>query len=365
MSEPNRMTANIILHSARALAGYAAGDLLESHPEFRESAGPAAFQRWQNLLAQCLEELSAAIATSRPQLFIEHVRWLQSLLAARGERPLALESGLDCLAKVLAAELPEATAGLAAGVCREAGEALKQETVDYAPILNPESAFGRLAASYLLALLEGDRTRAMQIVTDAAEAGHTVQDLYMQVLLPAQEEAGRMWQAAEINVAEEHFATATTRMVMAQLRGRALAKDPNGKTLVASAVAGNQHDIGLQAVADFFEIDGWRVIQLGSDMPVHDLVQAVAFYHADLLGLSVCLHGQLTTLKQTIDAVRNSQGGAAVKILVGGRGLTGVGELAAEFGADGYASDPIEAVALGNALVGLTSDPPDGGVGAS
>lgn len=55
----------------------------------------------------------------------------------------------------------------------------------------------------------------------------------------------------------------------------------------------------------------------------------------------------------------------SVKILVGGRGLTGVSELAAEFGADGYASDPIKAVALGNALVGLTSDPPDGGVGPS
>ncbi len=359
------MAANIILHSARALAGYAAGDLLESQPEFRESAGPAAFQRWQNLLAQCLEELAAAIATSRPQLFVEHVRWLQSLLAARGEQPLALQTALDCLERVLASELPEAPAGVAAGVCREAGEALKQGTADSAPIMTPESVFGRLAASYLLALMEGDRTRAMQIVIDAAEAGHTVQDLYLQVLLPAQEEAGRMWQAAEINVAEEHFATATTRMVMAQLRGRALAKGPNGKTLVASAVAGNQHDIGLQAVADFFEIDGWRVIQLGSDMPVHDLVQAVAFYHADLLGLSVCLHGQLTTLKQTIEAVRSSESGAAVKILTGGRGLTGVSELAAEFGADGYASDPIKAVALGNALVGLSSDRPHGEVGVS
>jgi methanogenic corrinoid protein MtbC1 len=160
-----------------------------------------------------------------------------------------------------------------------------------------------------------------------------------------------MWQDAEINVAEEHFATATTRAVMAQLRGRAQPQPANGKTLVTSAVTGNQHDLGLQAVSDFFELDGWRVIPLGCDMPIRDLVEAVGFYQADLLGLSVCLHSQLTTLQQTIAAVRQSERGATVKIVVGGRGLSGAGDLAAELGADGYAAGPVEAVALGTALV--------------
>ena len=162
-----------------------------------------------------------------------------------------------------------------------------------------------------------------------------------------------MWQDAEINIAEEHFTTATTRAVMAQLRARAVEKPANGKTLVTSAVAGNQHDIGLQVVADFFELDGWRVIQLGGDVPIPDLVEAVGFHQADLLGLSVCLSAQLKTLKETIESVRRSDCGAAVKILVGGRGLTGAADLAAEFGADGYAVDPAEAVLLGNTLVGL------------
>lgn len=162
-----------------------------------------------------------------------------------------------------------------------------------------------------------------------------------------------MWQDVEINIAEEHFATATTRGVMAQLRARTAVKPANGKTLVTSAVVGNQHDIGLQVVADFFEMEGWRVIQLGSDVPIPDLVEAVGFYHADLLGLSVCLSSQLTTLKETIESVRRSDRGAAVKILVGGRGLTGAADLAAEFGADGCAADPAEAVSLGGTLVGI------------
>ncbi len=354
MSEINQMSASIVLHSARALAGYAASELFESRPELRESLEPGTFGRWQNLLVQCLEELAAALAVNRPHWFVEHVQWIQALLKARGVQAGALKSGLDCLSRVLVAELPPDSATAAAGACQQALRSLERETeVSSTRPLPADSAYGRLAGTYLLALLDGDEYRATRLILGAAEAGHPVADLYLKVLLPAQEESGRMWQEDEINVAEEHFATATTKRIMSQLRSRARMRAPNGKTLLASAVAGNHHDVGLQAVADFFEMDGWRAIQLGSDVPVRDLVEAVEFYRADLLGLSVSLRTQLATLRQTIEAVRSGERRAAVKILVGGRSLAGASDLAAEFGADGYAPDPSEAVALGNALVGL------------
>ena len=116
---------------------------------------------------------------------------------------------------------------------------------------------------------------------------------------------------------------------------------------------GNQHDIGLQVVADFFEMAGWRVIQLGSDMPIPDLAQAVESYQPDLLALSVSLHTQLVTLAETIQAVRRGERGAAVKILVGGRALVEAPDLAPSLGADGYAADPLDAVAQGNLLAGV------------
>ena len=356
----NQMSAVMVLQSAKALAGFAVSQLFESRPELREGPEPLAFRTWQDLFIQCLEELAAAIATNRPQLFVQHVQWLQRLLTARKVDDDALRLGLGSLASVLGAELPGEAAAVSVAVCKEAIQNLEQGAEFPAEPLAADSVYGRLAAGYLLALLEGDRARAIRLVLDAVEAGHPVRDLYVKVLSPAQEEAGRMWQDMEINIAEEHFATATTRAVMAQLRGLAAVQPANGKSLVTSAVAGNQHDIGLQVVADLFEMDGWRVIQLGSDVPIPDLVQAVGFYQADLLGLSVCLSAQLTTLKQTIESVRQSEPGAHVKILVGGRGLLGANDLAAEFGADGYAADPIEAVALGSTLVGLSGDRPAG-----
>ena len=222
MSEVNQMSASILLHSARALAGYAVSELVESQPELIESLEPGAFHRWQNLLVKCVEELAAAVAVNRPQFFVEHVQWMGALFQARGVRAGALKSGLECLHRVLVAELSPDSATVAGDVCQEALRSLEhQSDVSSARPLATDSVHGRLAGSYLLALLEGDRSRATRMIQDAAEAGHSVTDLYLKVLLRAQEEVGRMWQEDEINVAEEHFSTATTKMIMSQLRSYA------------------------------------------------------------------------------------------------------------------------------------------------
>lgn len=344
----------MIRNAAGSLAGYAASDLLDSQPDWREALAANAFTTWHGVLRNCAEELAAALAAGRPQFFTAYAAWMQSLLTARGLPAGALASAVTCLAKVLAAELPAGASAGAVRICEEAVRGLEHESPTRPRFLPTDTPHGRLAASYLLALLEGDRSRASRLILDALP-DTSLPELYLQVLLPAQQEVGRMWQADEINVAEEHFATSTTKMVLAQLRSRAALHAQNGKTLLAAAVTGNQHDVGLQMVADVFEMAGWRVIQLGPDMPIPDLVQAVESYQPDLLALSVSLHPQLVTLAETIRAVRSGPHGAGVKILVGGRALADAPDLARQLGADGYATDLNTAVAVGQALVGLHS----------
>ena len=163
-----------------------------------------------------------------------------------------------------------------------------------------------------------------------------------------------MWLTGEIRVAEEHFASQTTRMVMGQLLSLASFQPPNGKSVLAAAVAGNQHDIGLQAVADFFEMAGWRTIHLGADVPIDEVAQAVECFSVDLLALSAFLKVQIETVKSTIQAVRGGPRGDAVKILAGGVAFADSANLAIETGADGYAANADEAVRLGGELFDLT-----------
>ena len=80
MSDLNNISAKMVIHSAKALAGYAASELLESLPGLGEGSDSTAFQRWQNLFVQCLQELAAAVQFNRPQLLLQYVAWLKRLL---------------------------------------------------------------------------------------------------------------------------------------------------------------------------------------------------------------------------------------------------------------------------------------------
>jgi len=356
MSQNSEFLARVLKTGARAYAAYASGELLESRPEAKEGLGPDPFFAWQSWLAVRVEELAAAVAAEQPRLFTSQVQWAKTVLTARRVSADHFRAGLTALRDVFAKELPEPVQPLAAQYLDEALDAFDEQPTDVSARLLPDTPHGRLASTYLLALLEGNRRRASRVVLDAVDQPGSVRDLYLHVLLPAQEELGRMWLTGEINVAEEHFASQTTKTVMGQLLAQAQFEPPNGKTVLAAAVAGNQHDIGLCAVADFFEMAGWRTIQLGADVPIGDLVQAVECFDVDLLALSASLNVQLETVRSTIQAVRGGPRGDDVKILAGGLAFADRDSLAAEMGADGYASDPDEAVRLGCQLVGLEPD---------
>jgi len=353
MTQAEEAFARILKNGARALAGYAAGETAHPDTEAAEAAAPPQFDGWQNVLAARLEELAVAVATARPEFFVEQVRWTRAALEARGVPPHLLRQRLESLRGVLAEQLPAALAPLAVSYIDRALAEFAGEPASLAPRLAAQTPEERLAAQYLVAVLEGDRREASRLILEAADEGRSIADLYLRVLQPAQEELGRMWLLGEINVAEEHFATATTRLVMAQLHARAVSAPANGKTLVAAAVAGNQHDLGIQMVADLFETAGWRVIQLGANVPAEDLAQAVEFYQAHLAALTLSMGVQLPAMEEAIRAIRASRRGTAVKILVGGCGVASIAEQAMSKGADGFAANALEAVARGNQLVGL------------
>jgi MerR family transcriptional regulator, light-induced transcriptional regulator len=353
MTQHKQVLAGILTTSARALAGYAAAETSSTDEEQAQSGRSSEFTGWQNVLAARLEELAVAISTSQPDYFTEQVLWTRTMLAARGISAELLRKKLIALRGVLVERLSPQLSPLATDCLDRALGEFQDEPAGLAPRLTAETREGELAAKYLVAILEGDRREASRLILQAAEEGRNATDLCLNVLQPAQEELGRMWVLGEVNVAEEHFATATTRLVMAQLHSREACARANGKTMVSASVAGNQHDLGIQLIADLFERDGWRVIQLGSNVPVEDLAQAVEFYQADLVTLSVSLATQLPTMRETIVAIRAGGRGGMVRILVGGSGLNGNDEIAISLGADGFASNGMTALIRGRELVGL------------
>jgi len=65
-------------------------------------------------------------------------------------------------------------------------------------------------------------------------------------------------------------------------------------TIVLGTVRGGLHDIGKNLTSMFLEGAGFRVVDLGVDVPADKFVAAVKEHKADLLGLSALLtrHGR-------------------------------------------------------------------------
>ena len=351
------LVATMLRNSASALAGYAAGDLLETDTAAGQAFGADPFTMWRHWLTGRVEDLAAAVAVARPDLFVGQVQWGRAVLESRGVAPACFQAGIDCLRQVLMKELPTDVTDVVAPYLAAALSQFDGQAEEACCRLSPETPAGQLASRYLLAVLEGDRRKARETVLEVEPERMSIPQIYLDVILPAQEEIGRMWLANEITVAEEHFATATTRSLMAQLLAKAPVRDAHGKTVMTAAVAGNRHDIGIQAVGDLLEMDGWKAIQLGADVPIGDLVAAIECFRADLLALSTTLSSHLPKLQETIEAVRNCDRCASIKILVGGRAFGGCAETAIRLGADAYAATAQEAVAVAASLFDLPHDP--------
>jgi len=145
-------------------------------------------------------------------------------------------------------------------------------------------------------------------------------------------------------VAQEHLATAITQSVMAQLYNHVFANPSVGRTLVATCIGGELHELGIRMVADFFEIEGWDVYYLGANVPASDVVATVADRKADLLAISITLNTHVPLARDLIRALRASPAGKNVKVMVGGQPVNRAPEIYRAMGADLTAPNAREAV---------------------
>lgn len=105
---------------------------------------------------------------------------------------------------------------------------------------------GRTRAPTSDDLLRGDRRGAADRVLDAVRTGTPLRDIYLKVLQPVQHEVGRLWQLNGLSVAQEHFCTAATQLVMSMLYPYLFDGPRTDRVLVATCARGDLHRIGLR-----------------------------------------------------------------------------------------------------------------------
>ena len=121
-------------------------------------------------------------------------------------------------------------------------------------------------------------------------------------------------------------------------------------TVVLAAAPGDIHDIGKSLVGTMLAASGFRVIDMGVDVPIDAVVEKVREVGADIVGVSALLTTTMLGQRDVIEALRAAGLREQVKVMVGGAPVTP--EWASEIGADGFGEDAARAVSLARELVG-------------
>ncbi|MBA7495997.1 Methionine synthase [subsurface metagenome] len=111
---------------------------------------------------------------------------------------------------------------------------------------------------------------------------------------------------------------------------------PKG-TMVAGTVEGDMHDIGKNMVCMMVEAAGFKVIDVGADVPAEKFINAAKENRADIIAMSALLSTTRQNMPKIIQAIRTSELNHKVKVMVGGAPVTQ--DFADSIGADGYAPD--------------------------
>lgn len=120
-------------------------------------------------------------------------------------------------------------------------------------------------------------------------------------------------------------------------------------TIVIGTVKGDIHDIGKNIVASFLSAAGFKVYDLGVDVPAEKFIEKAKVHNADILAMSALYTLFMPYMKTVIEELEKINLRKKLKIIVGGAPLTP--EFAKEIGADAYGKDATEAVKVCEQLI--------------
>ncbi len=278
------------------------------------------------------EFLQEAAGLKSTELFVSYIEWLYSVLSSLCIPKISLIRFLVSMRYIIQTKGGEhwqaATEYLDSAI---QNLAYKEDS-----LLQHDSTITKDASAYLQLLLAGKRKEAHQMIFDLVKNGMPVRDIYLHIFQSSQYEVGRLWERNKITVAQEHFCTASTQFIMAQLYPFIVSGPSTGKNVVVTCIGNELHEIGIRIITDFLEMEGWQTYYLGANSPATAILSAIEQNKAQVLALSVTLSPHLKQARTLIETIRNNTAWP-VKIIVGGYPFKQDKELWKKIGADAYA----------------------------
>lgn len=201
-----------------------------------------------------------------------------------------------------------------------------------------EELFKKIREALVTFDVETVKKATLEAVQMGVEANRIVD-----VMSEGMEVVGKKYESGEYFVAELIIAGETMKEALAVLEPY-LGGETASKlgTAVVATVAGDIHNIGKDIYVTLMTTAGFKVIDLGVDVPAENIIEAVKEYHPKVLGLSALLTTNLEQFPIIVEKLKKEGLRDTVKVIIGGATITK--EYARETGVDGYAKTALAGV---------------------
>ncbi len=327
--------------------------LLEKHflinSELKKKYSEKHIEHYKEDTSFHLSYLAEAIQNKEPVLFNEYLGWIKDFFnnstVTYDEILTNLELLRDELTNILSEEMFKVTTEyINLGI-----NYYKSKYTTLSSFIRDDNPHKEIAIKYLNFLIDGDKKSAHDLIMNAFRNNITIKDLYLNVFQATQKETGRLWQMSKITVAQEHFITAATQLIMAQLYPYLFSSTKKEKSIIVACVEGELHELGARMVADIFELEGWSSYYFGASTPLKSILSSIRIYNPKIVAISSTMVYNLSHTSDIIQKIKEEN--KNIKILVGGYPFSIAKNLWRNIGADGFANDASSAVNLANEII--------------
>lgn len=225
----------------------------------------------------------------------------------------------------------------------KATEGSDQIAEEHRPNENDNSSSEYCKQAVFQAIVKGNKKGILALVEQEL-VDISPEQLIEQTLIPAINEVGRLYDR-QIYFLPQLIAGAQTMKLAIDYLEPMLQKGESKVergTIVIATVAGDIHDIGKNLVALMLKNYGFRVIDLGKDVPAETIIHTAREENADIIALSALMTTTMIEMRKIVQLAKDE--GIRAKVIIGGAVITD--SYAEEIGADGYSEDAQSAVVL-------------------
>lgn len=198
------------------------------------------------------------------------------------------------------------------------------------------------------AVIAGNAAKVKEQAQKAIEEGCTAAQILEEGLIGGMNIIGPRFKNNEIFIPEVLIAARAMHAGMDIIKPLIVSSDIQSKgTIVIGTVKGDLHDIGKNLVIMMLEGSGYKVFDLGIDVPTEKFIEAVEQYKPQIVAISALLTTTMAQMQKTVETLLQIE--SRPRIIIGGAPVTQ--EFCDQIGADAFGADAASAVEVAKELI--------------